>query len=342
MPATPESADSSLSNLSIAGAVRPRRLRSNPRLRDMLASTSLSPSDFVAPLFVRAGKGVRAPVKSMPGVFQFSIDTAVEELKRLQSLGVAAFILFGVTEPEKKDAVGSHAHHPYNEVCQTLKAAREAGISMVAITDLCYCEYTSHGHCGPLTAQGAVDNDATVARLGQQAILHAKSGADMVAPSGMMDNMVAGVRRALDGAGFADTAILSYAVKYASAFYGPFRDAAESPPQFGDRTAYQMDFRRGIREALREAAIDAAQGADIVMVKPGMPYLDVLRAVTDHVPVPTAVYHVSGEYAMIKAAAANGWIDEKAVVLETMHAFKRAGAGILLSYYAAELAEWLN
>jgi porphobilinogen synthase len=214
---------------------------------------------------------------------------------------------------------------------------------MVAMTDLCYCEYTSHGHCGPLTARGLVDNDATVRNLGEQAMVHAKAGADVVAPSGMMDNMVAGIRAALDGAGFADTAILSYAVKYASSFYGPFRDAAESPPQFGDRKTYQMDFRRGVGEALREAAIDVAQGADMLMVKPGVPYLDVLRAVTEaHPGVPTAVYHVSGEYAMIKAAAANGWIDEKGVVLETMHAFKRAGANFILTYYAGELAEWLG
>lgn len=322
-------------------AIRPRRLRAHPTLREMVTTTRLAPRDFVAPIFVRSGKGVRAAVKSMPGVCQFSVDTAVEELKRLESLGVPAYILFGVTDAEKKDATGSHAHSPENEVCRTLKAAKDAGVKMLAITDLCYCEYTSHGHCGPLTISGSVDNDATVERLGEQAALHAKCGADVVAPSGMMDHMVAGIRAGLDSAGFGQTAILSYAVKYASSFYGPFRDAAESPPQFGDRKTYQMDFRRGIDEALREAALDVDEGADMVIVKPGMPCLDVLHAVSRHVRVPTAVYQVSGEYAMIKAAAANGWIEEKGVVLETMHAFKRAGASFVLTYYAAQLAEWL-
>jgi porphobilinogen synthase len=307
----------------------------------MLVHSHLSSANFVAPLFIRAGSGVRAPVKSMPGVSQMSVDVAVEELKRLESLGVGGYILFGVTDADKKDATGSYAHNAENEVCRTLKAARDAGVGMLAITDLCYCEYTSHGHCGPLTKAGAVDNDAAVAQLGVQAVLHAHAGADIVAPSGMMDNMISGIRSALDGAGKSDTAILSYAVKYASSFYGPFRDAAESPPQFGDRKTYQMDFRRDVNEALREAEIDVAQGADMVMVKPGIAYLDVLRAVSGHVKVPTAVYQVSGEYAMIKAAAANGWIDEKGVVLETMHAFRRAGAKMILTYYAGQLAEWL-
>jgi porphobilinogen synthase len=309
----------------------------------MVAATRLAPSDFVAPIFVRSGKNVRTPIKSMPGVFQLSVDTAVEELKRLQSLGVASYILFGVTEAGKKDATGSHAHDADNEVCRTLKAAKDAGVSMLAVTDLCYCEYTSHGHCGPLNPHESVDNDATTERLGQQAVLHARSGADVVAPSGMMDNMVAVIRGALDADSKPDTAILSYAVKYASSFYGPFRDAAESPPQFGDRKTYQMDYRGagGTKEAWREAAIDVEQGADIIMVKPGVPYLDVLRAVTDAVPVPTAAYHVSGEYAMIKAAAANGWIEEKPLVIETMHALKRAGASFILTYYAADLAGWL-
>jgi porphobilinogen synthase len=324
-------------------AVRPRRLRGHPRLREMLTDTRLSPADFVAPLFIRSGKGIRIPVKSMPGVSQLSVDTALEELRRLAAQGVGGYILFGVTDTDKKDPTGSHAHNPDNEVCRTLKSARDAGINMLAITDLCYCEYTSHGHCGPLTSAGTVDNDQTIANLGRQALLHAQAGADIVAPSGMMDNMIAAIRTALDGNSHADTAILSYAVKYASSFYGPFRDAAESPPQFGDRKTYQMDFRRGTGEALREAAIDVAQGADMLMVKPGIPYLDILRAVTDaHPGIPTSVYHVSGEYAMIKAAAANGWIDEKGVVLETMHAFKRAGASFILTYYAGELAQWLQ
>ena len=263
-------------------------------------------------------------------------------MKPIEPLCLGAYILFGVTDAAKKDAVGSYAHHPDNEVCRTLKAAKDAGVGMVAMTDLCYCEYTDHGHCGPLSADGTVKNDETVRRLGEQAVVHAKAGADVMAPSGMMDNMVAGIRGALDAAGFEGKAILSYAVKYASSFYGPFRDAAESPPQFGDRKGYQMDFRRGVEEALKEADIDVGQGADMVMVKPGVPYLDVLRAVSQRVSVPTATYHVSGEYAMIKAAAANGWIDEKGVVLETMHAFKRAGASFVLTYYAGDLAQWLG
>jgi len=309
----------------------------------MLAATRLAVSDFVAPLFVRAGEKQRVAIKSMPGVYQLSVDMAVEELKRLESLGVRAYILFGITDAGRKNAAGSHAMDGDNEVCRTIKAAKDAGVSMLAMTDLCFCEYTSHGHC--MVGNPPFDNDATVVALGEQAVVHAKAGADVVAPSGMMDNMVAGIRRALDGAGFADTAILSYAVKFASSFYGPFRDAAESPPQFGDRKTYQMDFRGAggcVKEALREAALDVEQGADMVMVKPGVPYLDVLRAVTEAVAVPTAVYHVSGEYAMLKAAAANGWLEEKAAVLETMHAFKRAGASFVLTYYAGLLAEWLG
>jgi porphobilinogen synthase len=308
----------------------------------MLTSSRLAAGDFVVPLFVREGRGVKAAVGSMPGVSQMSVDVAVGELKRLEGLGVGGFILFGVTEKEKKDATGSYAHDEDNEVCRALKAAKDAGIGMVAMTDLCYCEYTSHGHCGVLTAAGAVENDATIARLGEQAVLHAKCGADVVAPSAAMDGMVGAIRAALDKGGFGGTAILSYAVKYASSFYGPFREAAESPPQFGDRKGYQMDYRRGVKEALREAALDVAEGADMVMVKPGVPYLDILRAVTDAVEVPTAAYHVSGEYAMLKAAAAKGWIDEKGTVLETIHAIKRAGASLIVTYYAGELAEWMG
>ena len=323
--------------------IRPRRLRAHPRVREMLARTHVAPVDLIAPLFVRSGKGVKSPLNSMPGVHQYSVDTALVEIKRLDSLGVGGFILFGVTDAERKDVTGSYALNPDNEVCLTLKAAKDAGVGMVAITDLCFCEYTSHGHCGSLAANRAsVDNDLTVEALGRQAANHARAGADIVAPSGMMDNMVAGIRSALDHGGFSSTAILSYAVKYASSFYGPFREAAESPPQFGDRKSYQMDFRRGVEEALREAAIDVAQGADMVMVKPGIAYLDILRAVSAASPVPTAVYQVSGEYSMLKAAAANGWIDEKAVVLETMHAFRRAGGGPILTYYAGELAGWLG
>ena len=321
--------------------IRPRRLRAHPLLRDMVASVQLSPRDFVLPLFVKRGEKLRIPVASMPGVFQMSPEVAVEELKRLEKLGLGGFILFGVTESNKKDPLGSYAHDPNNPVCVTLKLAKDAGVSMLAMTDLCYCEYTDHGHCGPLTPKGVVDNDATIQRLGTQAVVHARAGADIVAPSGMMDNAVAAIREALDADHHQNTAILSYAVKYASAFYGPFRDAADSAPSFGDRKTYQMDFRGDVRSALREAAIDVQQGADMVMVKPGLAYLDILSAVTKAVNVPTAVYQVSGEYAMIKAAAANGWIDEKAIALETMTAFKRAGASFILTYFAPQLAEWL-
>ena len=350
--------------------IRMRRLRMSPRWRDMVAGAALKPSDFVLPLFVRSGKGIRREIASMPGVCQLSPDLAVQELRRLEKLGLASYILFGVTDAAQKDPTGSHAHDPDNAVCTTLRMAKDAGVNMLAITDLCYCEYTSHGHCGPLTVQAeaqrhegtkarskknlagaralrassssTVDNDATVQLLGQQALLHAQAGADVVAPSGMMDHGVAGIRAALDAAGLAHTAIVAYAVKYASSFYGPFRDAAESPPQFGDRKTYQMDFRRDAKEAIREARLDVAEGADVIMVKPGVPYLDILRQVADAVDVPCCAYHVSGEYAMIKAAAARGWIDEKGVVLETMHAFKRAGASFILTYYAAALAEWIN
>jgi porphobilinogen synthase len=328
----------------------------HPALRDMLVETRLAPADFVAPLFVRRGQHERRPIASMPGVLQYSPDTALEELRRLQDLGIRSYILFGVTDRSEKDATGSHAHDPYNAVCQTLSKAKSAGLRMLAITDLCYCEYTAHGHCGPLTpplaatGEPTVDNDLTLAQLAQQAVVHAQAGADVVAPSGMMDGAVAAIRAGLDAAGRRDTAILAYSVKYASAFYGPFRDAAESPPQFGDRTTYQMDFRRDsfcapggyASEAVREARLDVAEGADMVMVKPGLAYLDILNHVRQNVEVPVAVYHVSGEYAMIKAAAQLGWIDEKRVALETMHAFKRAGANFIITYYAAELAGWLR
>ncbi|NNM88846.1 MAG: porphobilinogen synthase [Phycisphaerae bacterium] len=368
--------------------VRMRRLRRTGALRDLVAHHRLSPEHFVAPLFVRSGQDMRRPILSMPGQFQFSPDTAVEEVKELFSRGVRAVILFGVTDSAQKDACGTHAHDPNNAVCTTLRRIRDAGIELVAMTDLCYCEYTNHGHCGPLIGQvpamepqrvataglgpGAkrppeqkaglpgvvpgpaaprvnahgplptVDNDATIAQMCQQAVLHAQAGADVIAPSGMMDHGVLAVRKALDEAGFSDRCILSYAVKYASGYYGPFRDAAESPPQFGDRRGYQMDFRRGAAEALREALLDVQEGADMVMVKPGMAYLDILQQVAATVDVPCATYQVSGEYAMFKAAAAAGFIDEQALVLETMYAFRRAGAAFVLTYYAGQIAEWLG
>jgi porphobilinogen synthase len=352
----------------LSNLIRMRRLRRGAVLRDMLAQTSLTPANLVSPIFVRGGEGIRRPILSMPGQFQLSPDMALEELSDLAARGMKAYLLFGVVDAEDKDDTGSHAHDPDNAVCTTLRLARDAGIAMLAITDLCYCEYTRHGHCGPLvppeaktrrksakghqhparqraaSAEGmpTVDNDATIAQLGTQAVLHAQAGADMVAPSGMMDHAVAAIRTALDQAGFQDRSILSYAVKYASAFYGPFREAAESPPQFGDRRGYQMDFRRDSREAIREAQLDVREGADMVMVKPGMPYLDILSAVSQAVDVPCAVYHVSGEYAMFKAAAQAGWIDEKQCVLEMMHAFRRAGAAFIITYYASEILGWLR
>ncbi len=325
--------------------IRPRRLRLNPILREMVSQSRLSRSDFIQPIFVRPGRNIRQPIGSMPGQYQFSPDTALSWLKELAARGVQSCILFGVTDASAKDSLGSHAHDPENAVCQTLRALRDSGIDMLAITDLCYCEYTDHGHCGPLTTGGTavptVDNDAAIRLLAEQAVLHARQGADVVAPSAMMDGAVGAIRAGLDAAGYRELPILSYAVKYASSFYGPFRDAAESPPQMGDRRGYQMDFRRSVTEALYEAKLDVAQGADLVMVKPGLPYLDILARVAAELPVPCGVYHVSGEYAMTKAAAAAGWIDEKAVVLETMHAFKRAGTAFIMTYYAADLVGWV-
>ncbi len=352
-----------------AKGIRMRRLRRKAPLRDMLAQNVLTNANFVAPLFVRRGRGIRRPIASMPGQFQFSPDMALEELSRMAADGLKAYLLFGVVDAQDKDATGSHAHDPDNAVCTTLRLVRAAKLNMLAMTDLCYREYTSHGHCAPLKSSAVqtpqpksgksklpsgprgeisagetweVDNDATIAQLGVQAVLHAQAGADIVAPSGMMDHAVAAIRTALDAAGLQDTAILSYAVKYASGFYGPFREAAESPPQFGDRRGYQMDFRRNSREAIRESLLDIQEGADMVMVKPGLAYLDILSAVVEAVAVPCAVYQVSGEYAMFKAAAQAGWIDEKQCVLEMMHAFRRAGAAFIFTYYAAEILRWLR
>jgi porphobilinogen synthase len=327
----------------------------------MVADHALRPEDFILPLFVRNGEDIRHPILSMPGHYQYSPDVLLEELSEWAAMGLRGILLFGVVDAADKDALGSHAHDPDNAVCTTLRMVKRAGLKLLLITDLCYCEYTDHGHCGPLIkpARGkrksgrppgaasaeifdGVDNDATIARLAQQAVVHCEAGADVVAPSGMMDHAVASIRAGLDAAGFADRAIMGYSVKYASAYYGPFRDAAQSPPQFGDRRGYQMDFRRASKEALREAQLDVDEGADMVMIKPGMPYLDVLAQVSTAVSVPCAVYQVSGEYAMFKAAAQAGWLDEKAAVLEAMYAFKRAGAKAIISYYAADMLNWLS
>lgn len=322
--------------------IRPRRLRLNPQLRKMLQRVTLRRSDFMVPVFVRDGKGEKREVASMPGVFQMSVDVAADWLAARAGEGFGAYLVFGVIERAKKDASGSAALDGDNVVCRLLRRVNEQKIPMVGITDLCFCEYTSHGHCGPFSDDRAtVRNDETVELLVKQAVNHARAGADVVAPSGMMDGAVGALRAGLDQAGFADVAVLSYAVKYASAFYGPFRDAADSAPAFGDRRSYQMDPARGVEEAIHEAQLDVQQGADMVMVKPALPYLDVIAAVRRHVNVPLVAYQVSGEYSMIEAAARNGWIERERAVLESLVAIKRAGADLIITYYAELLAKIL-
>jgi porphobilinogen synthase len=323
-------------------AVRLRRLRQHAVLRDLVRETTLSPRDFILPLFVRPGHGVKKEIASMPGNYQFSTDRLLEEVGTAIELGVRAFMLFGI--PESKDAQGASAWNDEGIVQQSLRALRPAYPDALLIADECFCEYTDHGHCGVVTqrrGQPDVDNDATLPNLARQCISHARAGVDMVAPSGMMDGMVHAIRRDLDGAGFAHIPILSYAAKYASAFYGPFRDAAESPPQFGDRTTYQMD-PANAEQALREVALDIGEGADIVMVKPALAYLDIVRRVKDRFGVPVAAYNVSGEFAMVKAAAQNGWIDERRITLEILTSIKRAGADMILTYHALDAARWLR
>jgi porphobilinogen synthase len=316
---------------------RLRRLRSSPVLRALVRETELSPRDFVLPLFVRPGKGEKRPISSMPGHFQYSVDEAVKAADEAEKLGVVSLILFGI--PDKKDGKASGAYAANGIVQKAARAIKDKHPELLLIADLCLCEYTDHGHCG-VVRDGRVLNDPTLALAAKTAVSQAKAGFDVVAPSGMMDGQVGVMRRALDAAGFQDTPILAYAAKYASGFYGPFREAAESPPSFGDRSGYQMD-PANFREALREVALDVEEGADMVMVKPALPYLDVLRAVKDRFGLPTAAYQVSGEFAMIKAAAKNGWIDEKRVALETLTSIKRAGADFILTYYALEAAKWL-
>jgi porphobilinogen synthase len=319
--------------------VRPRRLRLHPQLRSMLQRVTLKRSDIIVPVFVTEGTQVRREVASMPGVFQMSVDVAVPWLAARAAEGFGAYLIFGVIDRSKKDAVGSAALDPDNIVCKLLRAAQAQKLPMIGITDLCFCEYTSHGHCGIMTPdQSSVQNDATVEGLVKQAINHAKAGAGIIAPSGMMDGTVAALRAGLDAAGFTDTAILAYSVKYASAFYGPFRDAADSAPEFGDRRSYQMDPARGSGEALTEAQLDIDQGADLVMVKPAGAYLDILSAVRANVNVPVVAYQVSGEYAMLEAASRNGWLDHDRAVLESLLAIKRAGADLIITYYAELLA----
>ena len=319
--------------------IRPRRLR-QPALRRMLQRVALRRSEVIVPVFVREGCGVRSAVASMPGVFQMSVDVALTWLTQRAEEGFGAYLVFGVIDRAKKDPLGSAALDENNVVCRLLREAKARQLPMVGVTDLCFCEYTSHGHCGPMTDDNAtVKNDETVQRLVRQAVNHAKAGAGVIAPSGMMDGTVGALRRGLDAAGFTDVSILSYAVKYASAFYGPFRDAADSAPAFGDRRSYQMDPARGTDEALHEALLDVQQGADMVMVKPAGPYLDVISAVRQAVRVPVVAYQVSGEYAMLEAAARNGWLDHDRAVLESLLAIKRAGADLIITYYAELIAK---
>jgi porphobilinogen synthase len=306
-------------------------------MRDMVRETHLSVKDFIAPLFVKPGNGTRDPIPSMPGQYQYSVDTLVTAISELAGLGIPAVILFGL--PDSKDPLGSRSWADDGIVQQAISAVKSAVPEMVVITDVCFCEYTDHGHCGVIK-NGDVDNDATLELLARQAVSHAKAGVDLVAPSDMMDGRVAAIRESLDREGYHQIGILSYAVKYASAFYGPFRDAAESAPQFGNRSSYQMDPANGL-EALKEAELDLAEGADMIMVKPALPYLDIISRVREICAVPLAAYNVSGEYAMIKAAALNGWIDEKRVMMESLTSIKRAGADLILTYFAKEAAQLL-
>jgi porphobilinogen synthase len=318
--------------------IRPRRLRRTAALRAFVRETSLAAGDLVLPLFVMAGKKLRREIASMPGQFQLSVDEAVREAKEASSLGLPAVILFGL--PEKKDARASGAWAKDGIVQQATRAIKEAVPDLLVLTDVCLCEYTDHGHCGVVEGE-TIANDPTLDLLAKTAVAQAEAGADVVAPSDMMDGRVAAIRKALDAAGHADLAILSYAAKYASAFYGPFREAADSTPKFGDRRTHQMD-PGNAREALREVLLDLDEGADMVMVKPALPYLDVLRRVREAVRVPVGAYHVSGEYAMIEAAAKNGWIDRDRVILESLTAIRRAGADFVLTYHAKDAARLLR
>jgi porphobilinogen synthase len=304
----------------------------------MVRETVVSVDDFIFPMFVVEGEGVRNPISSMPGNDQLSIDLLVEEAREVHDLGIPAVILFGI--PAEKDALGTDATSDDGIIQRAVRAVKAAVPELYVITDVCFCEYTDHGHCGPVI-DGDVDNDATLDLLGRQALTHARAGADMVAPSGMMDGMVGAIRDALDESGYSGIPVMSYAAKYASAFYGPFREAAESAPQFGDRRSYQMD-PANAREAMYEVELDIEEGADIVMVKPAMPYLDIIRMVSTDVNLPVAAYNVSGEYSLVKAAGQMGWIDERKVALEMLTAIKRAGADVILTYYARDAARWLN
>lgn len=320
---------------------RLRRLRRSEGLRRLVRETHVRVGDLIAPLFICEGTGERQEIASMPGIYRYSVDTAVEEAKLLYSLKVPAVLLFGVPGDARKDHVGKEAWASDGLVQKALRAIKEAVPGLVLIADTCFCEYTDHGHCGVLNAAKEVQNDRTLENLALTAVSQARAGADLIAPSAMMDGMVQAIRHALDTQGFTDVGIMSYSAKYASAFYGPFRDAGHSTPAFGDRRQYQMDFHN-IREALRETELDVAEGADIVMVKPALAYLDVVSAVRAAVHVPLAAYNVSGEFAMVKAAARHGWIDEKRAALEITTAIKRAGADLIITYWAKDLSTWLE
>ena len=320
-------------------AYRPRRLRRTPALRALIRENAFTPAELIYPLFVKFGKGKRDEISSMPGVFQMTLDQLPAEIDELKRLGIPAVILFGL--PDVKDEAGSGAYAENGIVQEAIRAIKAHDPEFMVITDVCMCEYTSHGHCGALDEHGCVMNDVTLEMLANTALSHAEAGADMVAPSDMMDGRVGAIRSALDAEGYTEVPIMAYSAKYASAYYGPFREAADSTPAFGDRRAYQMDPANS-EEALRETALDIDEGADIVIVKPALAYMDIIRRVKDEFGYPTCAYNVSGEYAMVKAAAGNGWIDEKRVVLETLTAFKRAGADMIITYHAKDAARWLQ
>ena len=323
---------------------RPRRLRSNKLLRELIRETHLSVKDLIMPLFVRPGDGIKNEISSMPGNYQFSVDTLVEEVKEIATLGIPGVILFGI--PSTKDESGTEAYADDGIIQKAIRAIKENVSDILVITDVCMCEYTNHGHCGYIkkdekTGEYQIDNDETLKLLSKEALSHAEAGVDIVAPSDMMDGRVGAIRDILDDNGYDNIPIMSYAAKYASAYFGPFRDAAESPPSFGDRRTYQMDTPNS-EEAIREVALDIEEGADIVMVKPALPYLDIIRLVKDQFGHPVAAYNVSGEYSMVKAAHEKGWLDEKAVAMETLMSIKRAGADIILTYWAKDAARWLS
>ena len=317
---------------------RPRRLRRTEAIRSLVRETRLSTSGLFYPMFICPGNAVRQEIRSMPGIWQQSVDSFLEEAREVEQLGIPGILLFGI--PEHKDPEGSDAWSPDGPVPQAIRAVRDAGLGLLVAADVCLCEYTDHGHCGVIEGERVV-NDPSVERLAMAALAYTQAGADIVAPSDMMDGRVAAIRRILDDNGFEDTIVMSYAAKYCSGLYGPFREAAESTPKFGDRRSYQMD-SANVREALREVALDVEEGADIVMVKPALPYLDVIRRVRDTFSLPVAAYSVSGEYSMVKAAAANGWIEEKRVVLDLLTGIQRAGADIICTYHAKDVAGWLK